>query len=112
MHVLADPIVCALLKEFKQAVDRINELRDSQTPQRAIDLVTQLCELAREIRFHFGPVKYADPVQLQEAAAELDKAVEAIQSLQIQDQPNLVVYCRNIQERADYFREGVTGTPG
>ena len=51
MHVLADPIVYALLKEFRQAVD-------------------------------------------------------VIRSLRLQDQPNLSVYCSNIQEKAEYFREG------
>ena len=106
MTILADPIVHALLDEFELAVSQLkaSSANASVSVAARLSVVKQLCELSRDVRFHLGPAKYADPEQLEEVAAAFEKAVAVIRGIWPVATQEINDYCDNITERAKRCR--------
>ena len=108
MPILTDPIVSALLAEFQLAASQLEESRSNSAVSTAarLDVVKQLCELSRDVRFHPGPPMYADADQLDEVATAFEAAVETIRSLWVDSQApgEIDDYCDNIMEHANRCR--------
>ena len=106
MNVLADQIVEALLGEFQQAVRQLEASGSNVgvSSEARFEVVKQLCELSRDVRFHLGPAKYADEAQLSEVAKAFVDAVSVIQTLWKSSPAKVSEYCDNILERAKSCR--------
>ncbi len=110
MPLLADPIVKAMIKEFRAAVKDLKTAsqQPSTTDSDRIAVVRQLCELSRDTRFHLGPPEFADEEQAEEVARCFEDGTREIRQLWAKGAipKDVEKYCNNIAERADRCRGG------